>query len=73
VSQPDLSSSEPRGVLVAKPKTSIYTVMLLIALLALTFSCLVLLLEWSRYSFQHKPPANLRAAWSAAPVQIEIS
>lgn len=73
MSQPDLSSSEPRGVLVVKPKTSVYTVMLLIAVLALVFSCLVLVREWSRYSFQHKPPANLRAAWSAAPAQIDIS
>ncbi len=73
MSQPDSSSSEPRGVLVAKPKTSIFTVLLLIALLALTFSCLMLLWEWSRYSFQHKPPANLRASWSTAPAYVEIS
>jgi hypothetical protein len=73
VSQPDLSSSEPRGVLVAKPKTSIFTVLLGIALLAITFSCLMLLLEWWRYSFQHKPPANLRVSWVSAPAQVEIS
>jgi hypothetical protein len=49
-------------VLVRKPQSSIYTVLLLVALVALVVSCLVLVLEWSHYGFQWKPPANLRAA-----------
>jgi hypothetical protein len=48
-------------VLVRRPKASIYTALLGIALLALVFSCLLLVLELSRYSFQIKPP-NLRSA-----------
>jgi hypothetical protein len=62
VSLPDLSSDRPRGVLVRKPQTTIYTVLLFIALLAMAFSCLLLVLELLMYGFQFKPPANLRSA-----------
>jgi uncharacterized membrane protein len=62
VSLPDLSSDQPRGVLVRRPRTSIYTVLLLVALLAIAFSCLLLVLELFQYGLQIKPPANLQAA-----------
>ena len=45
MSLPDSSSDRPRGVLVRRPQTTIYTVLLLIALLALAFSCLLMVLE----------------------------
>jgi hypothetical protein len=48
-------------VLVRKPQTTIYTVLLLIALLAMVFSCLLMVLELADYGFQFRPPANLRA------------
>lgn len=49
MSQPDLSSANPPGVLVQKPKTSIYTMLLLVALLALLLGCLFLFLEINQY------------------------
>jgi hypothetical protein len=62
VSLPESSFDEPRGVLVRKPQTTIYTVLLGIAVAALAVSCLLLLLEWSRYDFQFRPPPDLRSA-----------
>ena len=64
MSLPDSPSDRPRGVLVRQPRTSIYTVLLLIALLALVFSCLLMVLELAQYRFQIKPPANLGSSWS---------
>ncbi len=65
MSLPDSSSDRPRGVLVRKPQTTIYTMLLLVALLALVASCLLLVLELTHYDFQFKPPANLRTAAAA--------
>jgi hypothetical protein len=77
VSVPDLTSEEleavephaeeprpeaPRGVLVRKPKNSVYTVLLMIALAAIVIGCLMMVLEMAKYGFQWKPPANLRSA-----------
>lgn len=46
MSQPDLSSaSAPRGVIVHRPRASIYTVLLAIALVAILLGCLFLWLE----------------------------
>jgi hypothetical protein len=47
-------------VLVRRPRASIYTALLFIALVALVVSCLMLVLELLQYEFQIKPPANLR-------------
>jgi hypothetical protein len=62
VSLPDLDSDRPRGVLIRQPRTTIYTVLLLVALLALVVGCLLMVLELSHYNFQFRPPANLRSA-----------
>lgn len=43
------SANAPRGVIVKKPKTNIYTMMLLISLLALIFGCIFLYAEISKY------------------------
>ena len=59
MSLPDSSSERPQGVLVRRPRTSIYTVLLMIALVAILFSCLLLVIEMAQYGFQWKPPANL--------------
>ena len=72
MSLPESDSNEPRGVLVRRQKSSIYTIMLLIAVIALAISCLVMVLEWAQYGFQHKPPANLRSATSAGPVILKV-
>lgn len=72
MSLPDSSSDRPRGVLVRRPKTSIYTVLLLITLLALVFSCLLMVLELAQYGFQIKPPANLRSAVPMNAVDVQL-
>jgi hypothetical protein len=73
VSLPDSSSDRPRGVLVRRPKASIYTALLGIALLALMFSSLLLVLELVRYDFQIKPPANLRSAVSGVVSDLRVA
>jgi hypothetical protein len=72
VSQPDSPTDRPRGVLVRQPRTSIYTVLLLIALLALVFSCLLMVLELAQYRFQINPPTNLRSSL-AAPIDVRVA
>jgi hypothetical protein len=66
------SPSEPRGVLVRRQKTSIYTVLLLIAVVALVFSSLMMILEWMQYGFQYKPPASMRSTAIAAPFDVKV-
>ena len=65
MSQPDSSLDSPRGVLVPKPKTSIYTIMLIISLVAVVVACAALWLEVLQYGwpweFPWKIPANLRS------------
>jgi hypothetical protein len=64
--------SEPRGVLVRREKTSIYTVLLLVAVVALVFGCLMMILEWAQYGFQYKPPASMRSAESSARLDVKV-
>lgn len=40
-----------RGVLVKKPPTSIYTVLMIVATVAMSVGCLFLAMEWSKYGF----------------------
>jgi hypothetical protein len=55
--------------LVRRPKTSIYTVLLLVALLAIVFSCLLLVIEMWQYGFDWNPPqAKANSAMSAPDV-----
>ena len=49
MSPPNSTSVRPTGVLVRKPETSIYTVLLGITAAALTIACVVLLLELHQY------------------------
>ena len=49
MSQPNFEPDSPGGVLVPKPKSSIYTVLLIIAFIALLFACIFLYLEISEY------------------------
>lgn len=49
----------PRGVLVPKPRTTIYVVLLGLTVLALFIGCALLGLELWRYP-SLSPPANLR-------------
>ena len=45
MSQLDSKSANPRGVVVQKPASNIYTVLLILALLALVVGCVLLYLE----------------------------
>ncbi|MEX2318078.1 MAG: hypothetical protein WD669_13050 [Pirellulales bacterium] len=63
MSLPDLPSDRPRGVLVRRPKTTIYTVLLGIAVAALAIGCLLLLFAILRYGApwaSWKIPTNFR-------------
>jgi hypothetical protein len=64
MSVPEPVSDEPRGVLVRRPRTTIYTALLGIAAGALAIGCLILLLEIWQYgppwSAPWKIPVNLR-------------
>jgi hypothetical protein len=70
VSLPDSSSERPQGVLVRRPRTSIYTVLLMISLVALMFGCLLLVIEMAQYGFQWKPPANLSSTVPAPALDV---
>ncbi|MEM1305731.1 MAG: hypothetical protein AAGG46_12590 [Planctomycetota bacterium] len=52
--------SQPRGVLVKKPRTNIYTVLLIIAFVAMCIGCLFLYLEAALYD--RAPNARLAPA-----------
>jgi hypothetical protein len=56
VSLPESSFEPPRGVLVPKPRTTIYTVLLGLALVALAIGSAMLALEMWRYGFAWTPP-----------------
>lgn len=45
------STDSGRGVYVPKPKADIFTVMLAIALAAIVFACILLILEWAAFDF----------------------
>jgi hypothetical protein len=60
-------------VLVRRPKASIYTALLGIALLALVFSCLLLVLELWRYDFQINPPSSLRSSMIGAISNVNVA
>jgi hypothetical protein len=49
VSQPDSKSTKPTGILVRKPTSTIYTALLGVALVALTFGSFFLLMELFQY------------------------
>lgn len=56
MSQPESSLDDApemapaRGVIIKKPATSVYTVMLIVATLAMTIGCIFMGLELARYS-----------------------
>ena len=46
--------SAARGVIVEKPKANVYTVMLILSLIAILIGCLCLYLEMKEYNFEWK-------------------
>jgi hypothetical protein len=71
VSRPESDFDEPRGVLVRREKTSIYTVLLMITLGAVLIGCLIMILELWRYGFQYKP-SKLRSEVRPAITQVYV-
>lgn len=65
MSQPDLTSPG-RGVVVQRPKSDIYTVLLGIALTAILIACLLLFLELRRYNSDIKA-TGAKAVAAARP------
>ena len=70
MSLPDSSSDRPQGVLVRRPKTSIYTVLLLIALVAILFCCLLLVIEMARYGFDWNPQAKATSPLATSAAEV---
>lgn len=74
MSQPDLSSvSPPRGVLVQKPKTSVYTVMLIVSLVAMVIGCIFLVLEIQRFGGFGAVKGRISAVHQACDYQVASS
>lgn len=48
---PSMSGGPSRGVLVKKPPTSIYTVLMILATISMSLGCLFLALEYAKYGF----------------------
>lgn len=58
---------QAQGVVVLKPKSDVYTVMLVIAFLALTLGIICLVLEMDAYNWEYKgPPAGGGAPGAAS-------
>jgi hypothetical protein len=60
VSPRNSTSAKPAGILVRKPKTTLYTVLLGIAAAAIAIGCLFLILEISQYGALWSSPWNAR-------------
>jgi hypothetical protein len=64
VSQPDSSlASAPRGVLVQRPRATIYTVLLAIALVAILLGCLFLWMEINAFGGFGAIKGRVAMAW----------
>lgn len=50
MSQPDLTSQQPRVISTQKPKSSIYTGMMAVAAMSLAIGCIMLIVEINRYA-----------------------
>ncbi len=64
MSQPELNSDRPRGVLVRRPTMTVYTVLLGLSAAALALGCLIMVIEIWQYgppwSFPWNVPTNYR-------------
>lgn len=49
------ANDQPRSMVVEKPKSNVFTVLLGISAMALTLACVLLLLEWSQYAGSFSP------------------
>ena len=67
MSQPDLESASAPSVLTKKPQMTVYTVMLIVALLSLMFACLFLYLEIREYGGWGAIKGQISAITPSAP------
>ena len=66
MSQPDLASSNvPRGVVVQKPKSNIYTALLAVSAAALALGCLLLYIELYRHAPANTNVVNFMAVFGS--------
>lgn len=65
MASPHLTAQQ--GVVVQKPKSDVYTVMLIVSCLAILISIVFLLVEMSRYNFDYQ--ATEAAVRTSAPAQ----
>ena len=56
MSQLDSRSTRPAGILIRRPKTTVYTVLIGVALAAIIIACLLLILELNRYDYVWRLP-----------------
>lgn len=56
------ANEQPRSMVVEKPKSNVFTVLLGISAMALTLGCVLLLMEWAQYAGSFSP----FALWGAA-------
>jgi hypothetical protein len=59
-------------VLVRRPQSTIYTMLLFISLLALAVSCAIMAWEMLQYDLQYEPPANMRRATNSVVTPYHI-
>lgn len=71
MSQPDLSSANPPGVIAQKPKTSIYTMLLFVALVCLLLGCIFLLLELNKYGGFGQVTGTVSSLWQPATAAFQ--
>ena len=69
MSQPDLTSANPPGVIKPKPKTSIYTMLLLVSLLCLLLGVIFLWLEVNQYGGLF----NVKGTLSSLPAFAQLN
>ena len=62
MSRLDSKSIRPTGILIRRPKTTIYTVLLGIALAAIVIACLLLFVELNRYDYFWRLPWKTRVS-----------
>ncbi|MBI1904403.1 MAG: hypothetical protein HYS13_25180 [Planctomycetia bacterium] len=70
MSQPDLSSQQ--GVVVQKPKSDVYTMMLVISLIAMAVAIIFLLIEASKYDWDFKAQDVKSAVQGASATALDL-
>jgi hypothetical protein len=73
VSLPESDFDRPRGVLVRRQRTTIYTVLLFISLVALLISCAIMALELVHYDLQTAPNKSIFSFGNYTPAPVDAN